>query len=683
MFPLLGAHPMLGRSFLPEEGAAGADARTVILSHGLWQRRFGADSGILNRSITLNDAPWIVVGVMPPGFGLPGNTAELWSPLAPGEGSDDRGNRFLRVVGRLAPGGSLRSATDELNLIAARIGREEPASSNWSVTILGMTDAMLGEDFHSAVKILLGAVVLVLLIACSNVATMVLGRATARRRELAVRTALGAGRRRLARLLVTENILLGLGSSVLGIAVAAGLIRVLLGLQPAGLPRLDQTRVNLLALLVAIGLGLLIGLGFGLLPLTRKTGEALPAGLREGERGETGSRRRHRTQRLLVVAETALAVLLLSGAGLLVRSFLRLQQVDLGFDSSGVSAINLTLPESRYPGAARILGFYGELMERLRAVPGVESVSAINSLPLSGVNSALAFGIVGRALPPPGQSPDADFRSVMPGYFHTMGIRLIGGRDFTAQDDSTGSGVAIISATAARLYWSGANPVGSRIRIGDAATGPEALVIGVVADVRYLSLEREHRPLIYTSALRTAPRTMSLVTKSVGTPLSAEAVRRLVTAIDPAQAVAGIQEMDAVVDEVMAGSRFNVIVLGIFAAFALGLGVIGLYGVMAYAVVQRTRELGVRLALGAEPRRVLRMILGESLALTGTGILLGAVGALLLNRVLQNLLFGVQPNDPLALLIATLMLMGGGLAGGLLPARRAARVDPIETLKSD
>jgi predicted permease len=484
-------------------------------------------------------------------------------------------------------------------------------------------------------------------------------------------------------LLVTENILLGLGSSVLGIALAAGLIRFMLLLQPAGLPRLEQTRISPLALLVAIGLGLLVGLGFGLLPLTRRTGEALPAGLREGARGEAGARGRHRTQRLLVVAETALAVLLLSGAGLLVRSFVRLQQVDLGFIPSGVSAISLTLPESRYPNSTRILGFYGELRERLQAVPGVESIAAINSVPLNGVNSALAFGIVGRPLPAPGQSPDADIRSVMPGYFQTMGIPLLAGRDFTTGDDSTGSGVVILSATAARLYWGDASPVGSRIRIGDAARGPEALVIGVVGDVRYLSLEREHRPLLYVSALRTAPRTMSLMTKSVGTPLSAEAVRRLVTAIDPAQAVAGIQTMDEVVDGVMAGSRFNVIVLGIFAAAALGLGVIGLYGVMAYTVVQRTRELGVRLALGAEPGRMLRMIMGESMALTGTGVILGAMGALLLNRVLQKLLFGIQPNDPLALLTAMLVLMAGGLAGGLVPARRAAGVDPIETLKSD
>jgi putative ABC transport system permease protein len=686
LFALLGVTPALGRLFSAEEDAPGAPGRPLVISDATWRNRFGADSAALGRVMTLNGEPWTVIGVMPRDFFIPGNPAEVWMPLGSGAAVSDRGNRFLRVLGRLKPGVSIESARGELLTIAGRLGTQYPASNaGWTVTSLSLSDAVVGEEFKSAVTILLGAVGLVLLIACVNVSTMVLGRSTTRSRELAVRAALGAGTGRLGRLLLAEGLVLGAIGGAFGVALAVALVRLLHALEPPNLPRLDLVSVNgsvlALAALLAIGCGLL----FGLVPLRRASRAPLLQSLREGGRGVAGGRSGQRTQRVLVVAEMTFAVLLLSGAGLLIQSLIRLQQVDLGFEGRNILAVRLTLPRTRYEGRGPAVRFYTGLLERARALPGVRAVAAVSVVPLGGTNTGTVFAVEGRPLPDPKSTPDADVRAATPGYFQLMNIPLLVGRDFTEQDDSTAALAAVISATTARRYWPDASPLGARIRVGDILRGPLAEVVGVVGDVRHLSLESpEHRPMIYFPLRSTGTLSMTVVLAGASDPGSLTGVfRREVNAMDPGLPLSTVRVMDEIVADAFTQRRFNVIVLGLFAFAALVLAGIGLYGVMAYAVSQRTHELGVRLALGAQRRDVVRMVLGESLRLVGGGVVLGVAGALLLNGLLSTMLFEVKPNNPVALIGASALLLGIALLGSFLPARRASRVDPMTTLRQE
>jgi predicted permease len=686
LFALLGVRPVLGRLFAPAEDRLDAPGRPVVLGYGLWQRRFGGARDVLGRVLQLNGEPATVIGVMPRGFVLPGNPAELWQPMGGTAQNPDRGNRFVRVLGRLKPGISAEAARQELATISGRLQAQYPGSNtNWGITLLGLTDAVVGEDFHSAVRVLLGAVALVLLIACANVATMILGRNTARSRELAVRVALGAGRGRLARLLLAEGLLLGAGGGLLGAGFAFALVRLLHALEPPGLPRLDQIGVNGMVLLVAALLAVGSGIVFGLVPLRRAGRTSLTHSLREGGRAVAGGRERQRTQRVLVVAQMTLAVLLLSGAGLLIRSLVQLQQVELGFNAAEVLIVDVTLPRARYGSPGPVAGFYGQFLARLRSLPGVREAAAVSAVPLSGNNSGTVFAVEGRPLPDPSAVPDADYRSVTPGYFHLMEIPLLRGRDFTEQDDSAAVPVVILSATTAQRFWPKQDPLGSRIRLGDVVKGPLVQVVGVVGDVRHLSLETpEHRPMLYFPLRRTGQRAMSVLLRTKADPAALTAgIRNELRALDPVQPVTAFRSLAEVVSGAYAQQRFNVVVLGLFAAAALLLAAIGLYGVMAYAVRQRTHELGVRLALGAERGSVVRMVLGEALRLVVAGILLGLGGALLLDHTLTALLFGVKPGDPLALLLASVLLLGVGLLGSYAPARRAARVDPMTTLREE
>ncbi len=699
LFALLGVKPALGRLFTSREDRPGEAARPLVLSQSIWRRRFGQDPAVLGRTLTLNGEPWTVIGVMPKDFSVPGNSAEVWMPLTgldaglhpaldagmASSPTQDRGNRYLRVLGRLKPAVSLTAAREEMNTIAHRLDAQYPGSNTgWTVTVLGLTDAVVGQQFRAAVTILFGAVGLVLLIACANVATMVLGRSAARSRELAVRASLGAGSARLGRLLMAEGLLLGVMGGAIGVLLAFGLVRLLHALEPPNLPRLDQVSVNGIVLAVAGLLSVGTGIVFGMVPLRWATRIPLTQALREGGRGSSAGRRRQQTQRLLVVSEMTLAVLLLSGAGLLIRSLIRLQAVELGFEPRNVLAVDLSLPATGYPGLAPTR-FYGDLLDRVRTVPGVRGAAAISSVPLGGPNAGTVFAIQGQPVPDPKSTPDADWRVVTPGYFRLMNIPLIRGRDFAEQDDSAAASVVLISATTARRFWPGADPVGATIRLGDVVKGPLAQVVGVVGDVHHLSVEAiEQRPMLYFPHRASGSRRMSLLVSATGDfGALAVAVRREVRVMDPGLPLSAVRTMDEVVDAAYAQRRFNVVVLGVFAAAALVLAGIGLYGVMAYSVSQRTPELGVRLALGAQGGEVVRMVLGESMRLVAGGLALGLGGALLLNRTLAALLFEIKPNDPAALIGASVLLAGIALLGSFVPARRAARVDPMTTLRQE
>ena len=685
LFALLGVKPLLGRLFSADEDGAGAADRPLVLSHALWLRRFGGDSSIVGRVLSLDSEPWTVVGVMPEDFFVPGTPAAVWMPMGSDPAATDRGDRHLRVLGRLKAAASIDAARQDLATIAQRVEAQFPGSnSGWGVALLPLPDAVLGAEFRTAVKILFGAVGIVLLIACVNVATMVLGRSAARARELAVRTALGAGSRRLGRLLLTEGLVLGLAGGAIGLFLAFALVELLHAVAPPSLPRLDEVAVNGAVLGVAALLSVGCGIGFGLVPLARASRVELTRVLREGGRGVSGGRSRHHTQRMLVVAEMTLAVLLLSGAGLLIRSLIRLQAVDLGFEAPRTLAVDLALPAARYPGL-QPARFYADLLERIRTLPGVRAASAISSVPLGGPNTGTSFAVQGRPLPDQKSMPDADYRFVTPGYFQQLSIPLLRGRDFTERDDSAGSRVVIISATVADRFWPGQDPVGAQVRLGDVVRGPVAEIIGVVGDVRHLSLETpEQRPMMYFPERRAGSPTMTLLVTTSGNPADlTPALRREVSTMDPGLPLGTVRTMDEVVDAVFAQRRFNVVVLGVFAAAALVLAGIGLYGVMAYAVSQRTHELGVRLALGAQRGEVVRMVLSESLRLVAGGVVLGLGGALLLNRMLSGLLFEVKPSDPASLLAASALLVGIALLGSFVPARRAARVDPMTTLRQE
>ncbi len=678
---LLGVNPVLGRSFSAAEDAPGSGDRPVLIGWGLWQRRFGGSREVLGRVLDLGGGPATVIGVMPQGFVLPGNPAELWFPLGGVIQDSSRGNHFLRVLGRLKPGVSPAAAHAELETIHRRLAAQYPGSNTgWGVTLLPLIDAELGKSFHSGVTLLLGAVALVLLIACANVATMILGRNTARTRELAVRIALGAGQGRLARLLLAEGLVIGAAGGLLGVGLAFGLVRLLHALEPGNLPRVEAVAVNGIVLLVAASLAIGCGIAFGLVPLRRAAGVSLTSSLREGGRGTGSGRERQRVQRALVVAQLTLAVLLLSGSGLLIRSLVQLQQVPLGFNPENVLAQDLALAQNRYPTPGAVITLYERLLERARALPGVRDAAAVSAPPLTGNNPVAVFAVVGRPVPDVNALPDADYRIVTPGYFRTVDIPLLRGRDFTPADDST---VVILTESTARRHLEGTDPLGARIRLGDETDGPVVEVVGVVGDARYLSLETpEPRPMLYFPLRRTGTRAMTVLLRSNADPGAlAQPLRAELHALDAAQPLGAVRTLDEIVAQTYAGPRFNVVIFGLFAVVAILLAGIGLYGVMAWAVRQRTQELGVRLALGANPGQVVRMVLGSSLRLALLGIGFGLAGALLLNRTLTDLLFGVKPGDPLALLIACLLLVGIALLSSYAPARRAARVSPMETLR--
>jgi len=699
----LRAKPALGRLFDNADDQPGAPG-LVLLSHGLWQSRFGADAGMVNHPITLDGRPYTVIGVMPAGFAFPSRT-DLWLPVGPlssEESWKSRGNHpGLFGVARLKPGVTLPQARAEMETIAVRLEQQYPDSNkNNRVRVEPLLDNYV-RNVRRALWTLLGAVGLVLLIACANVANLLLARAAARQKEMAVRAALGAGRWRIVRQLLTESVLLALGGGAFGLLLASGGVRLILALSRDAIPRAAEVGLDAGVLAFTAGIAVLTGILFGLAPAWQGSRADLQDTLKDTTRGTTGGRARLRQG--LVVAEVALTLVMLTGAGLLLRSFHRLQQVNAGFSSERVLSFRLDLPEKKYGKEELQVGFYQRLVEGLRALPGVQAVSVTSRLPLGGNDWQTSFLIEGRPEPPPHERPSMEVHLVGPDYFRVMGIPLLHGRAFTDQDDRghlrgrdlsgftdgerwmSGLNTIIVDEEFARRHWPNEDAIGKRVRLPWGEKGPLLTVVGVVGRVKLNQLnERGGFVQAYLPFLQGASGSMAVVMKTTLNPKTLiAAARQQVKALDPDQPVYDTRALRELRDNSIAPQRLNFALLSVFAAVALALAVIGLYGVLAYAVAQRQREIGVRMALGAQRRDVLGLVVGHGMRLTMIGVILGLTGAFALTRVLEGLLFETKPFDPATFLSVTVILVGVALLACWIPARRAARVQPMAALRHE
>jgi predicted permease len=678
LFPLLGVEARFGRSLVADDARAGP-AAVAVLRYDLWETRFGADSTIVGRDVMLDGNRVTIVGVMPPRFTVPGSSAGVWQPMMMDSVADDHANRYLRVLGRLGPGVSLDRARMELEVVAARLARAHPSSNGgWTVNMLTVTENVVGTQFRRAVLVLLGVVGLVLAIACANAANLQLARATARRREIALRAALGASRGRIVTQLLTESALLSVIAGAAGVALAyAGIARLrVIGAETV--PRLSDVHLDAPVLVFSIVVALGSGVLFGLVPALQASRADVGEVLKEGGRG--GDRGRGRVRSALVVAEVALSLVLLIGAGLLLRSFARLQAVDIGFESRGMLVVPLQVPEASYGEPERVIAFYHATLAGVRALRGVTDAAAVSSAPFMGPNSGLSFVRPDRPAVP-GQLPDADFRVITPGFLRVLRIPLVQGRDLAPTDRAGSPPVALISQAMARRYWPNENPIGSKVRTGDPVHGTSYTIVGVVGDARYQSLETpETRPMIYFGIEQLPRRTMSLVFRTTDSGGIAPAVRRVVGGVDPALPPASVVAMERVLELTTATRRLAMVLLSLFAGTAMTLAVIGVYSVMAYAVRQQTREFGIRIALGAPRTSLLGTVVGRAARLAAAGVVLGSLGAMALTDSLSILLFGVEPTDPVTFAAVAILLGTVAVAASLFPAWNATRASPLVAL---
>jgi len=688
-FTMLGAEPVHGRSFRPEEEKAGAEP-VVVIGYGLWQRQFGADPDIVGKAISLSGNLCTVVGIMPAGFEPPLiNNAEIWRTLEPVlPDSCGYGCLVLRVMARVKPGRTIVQARSEMSTIARRLEEDHPGGQRGvGVTVVTLQEQLVG-DLRPVLLVLVVAVGFVLLIACANVANLLLARSAAREREIALRTALGASRSRLMRQLLTESLLLASIGGVAGLLIAYWMVRALVVFGPEDTPRLTTVAVDGTALLFTLAATLVTGLLFGLAPSGQSLGSDLNQALKEGNR-ESRRPARGILRSALVVLEVALSLVLLIIAGLLMKSFMLLQGVDPGFDPRRMLTINIRLPNASYGQPHRIVAFYSELLTRIKNTAGVREAGAVSSLPLGGSNTDLSFAIEGRSKPPPNQEPVAWYSSVTTGYFLATGMRFLRGRPFSDADDSTASRVVIINERMARRYWPDEDPIGRRIGFGGPVdvTGISAdwrRIVGIVADVKHFGLDADARPSMYFPDRQRPTRVMNLVVRTAGDPLRlVPAVRAEVASLDPHLAIANIASMESILAGSIGLRRFTLFLTGLLAVVALSLAAIGVYGVISYSVAQRTHEIGIRMALGAHAGNVLSMILKWGLGMMGFGMALGYGAALLVTPLISSLLFGVTSTDPQTFVLIGLLLTLIALLACYLPARRATKVDPLVSLRSN
>jgi len=679
-FETLGTPALHGRTFTGDDHVAGRN-RVVVISHGLWTRRFARDPSLVGRTVTLNGEPFEVVGVMPPAFTYPAaQTLDAWLPLSyfgPDQIGRGRGAHFLAVIARLKPGASEAQLRSELSALAERLSREYPDNPGWtSVTTTPIRESIVG-DVRAPLTVLMAAVALLLLIACVNIASLLLARAAGRQPELAVRAALGAGRGRIARQLLTESLTLALAGGLLGVALGVLAVEAFASWGAAELPRAQAIRVDLAVLGFAVAVSVAAGLAFGLLPALRASNR-LEQSLRAGSRaavGGTGQRLRS----ALVVAEVALAVVLVTGAALAAKSLGRLVAIDPGFNADNVLVVTLSIPSRYFETSDGARNYYESVLDAVRGVPGVQAAGAIRDLPLRGRGEMLRPAIAGRPTPP-GGNPAVQVHHIGGEYFKAMGIPLRAGRTFEPTDRAGSPLVVVVNEELARRNWPGEEAVGRSLRFGET----DVPVVGVVGDVRQAGLAEPVEPTLYFHALQVLRARMTIVARTAGDPLTyADPVRRAIWAQDSDQTITGVTTVDEVLGTAVARPRVIAWLLGSFGALGLTLGVLGIFGVLAYSVTQRQREIGVRMALGASPGSVLRLIVGRGMLLAAAGVAVGTVAAALLTSFMEALLFGIEPSDPATFAQVIVMLLAAAAVASWLPARRALGIDPVSALRAE
>jgi len=682
-FDAYGVKPVLGRMLLPEEDAPGKN-HVVVLSYPFWQRVFGGTRDVVGRAVQLNGEPYTVVGVAPIGFGLT-SKVDVWTPMAfkPDETANDaRGGHYIGVVGRLRPGVTVAQARAELEVIASQLAKQYPDSNKgWGILMMPLQDYSV-RDVRPVLYTLLGAVGCVLLIACANLANLLLARATARHREISIRAALGASRGRLVRQLLTESVVLSLCGGAAGVILARWGLYALLALAPTSLPRISEIHLDSGVLIFSLALSIITGLVFGIAPAWLAARADVNEALKQGTRGSTEGGARGRLRSALVVLEVTFALMLLGGAGLLARSFMQLAHVDPGFAPENATLLRLALPAKKYAMPEQQTAFADALLERVKVLPGVQSAGITHSMPLAG-DYVLGFNIEGRPAIAPSDLPSTNYYAVTPDYFRAMGIRLIRGRIFTPQDDAKAPRVAIINETMARQHFPNEDPIGKRINI---TQGPDAWrqIVGIVGDIKQYGVDKATSAQSYEPFAQVPFSSLILVIRTNGSPAALlGALRPAVYAVDKDQPVGTIRPLEEIMAESIARQRFAMTLLTVFSLVALIIAAVGIYGVMAYSVVQRTGEFGIRMALGAQQRDVLCLVLAQGGKLVGLGLIIGLAGTLAASRAIGSMLFNTSAQDPLTLGSITLLLGAVAFIACLLPANRATKVNPIEALRAE
>jgi putative ABC transport system permease protein len=684
-FAVMGVQPVLGRLYTEDQEKVGSDA-VVVLSYGLWQRKFGGAADALGKTVVLNGRAHEIIGVMPPELALPRN-AQLWKPLAvPDAVRTQRGAFWLPVIGKLKPGVSVQQAQTEIAGIADRLEKAYPQfQAGFGANIVPLQKQLVG-DIERSLLLLMAAVGCVLLIACANLGNLMLGRTAARRKELAIRTALGARRGRLVRQIVTETFVIAIAGSVLGLLLAFWATEFFISLGGDAIPRKEAIAIDGRVLVFTLLLAGVAALLAGLIPALQASRTAVRDHLQEGGR-EGGSGGSRRTRSVLIAAEMALAFVLLAGAGVLVRTLWTMQRVDRGFDARGVAVMTLSLPQTLFAGPDNVRAFYAQLLDRVRVLPGVQSAATATGILQPLLANSGIYTIEGKPLPPPGQQIEYPVEIVSPGFFETLKIPFAAGRPFGSQDHASVPPVVVVNETFARMAWPGQDAIGRRIRPGDGSDGsaalPWATVIGVIRDVRRADLRRAVRPEIYRSTLQTAPRTQVLIVRTTGEPTEIlPVVRREVQALNPMLPLFATGTLEAELSETLSQPRFRAVLLAGFAVIAMLLASIGIYGVTAHAVGQRTQEVGVRMALGAQRSDVLLLMLRQHLRPALIGVAIGIAGAFALGRFLQSMVYGVAASDPITFVLMGAVLLAVAFAACLLPARRATRIDALVALRN-
>lgn len=691
-FDVLGVSPILGRQFTRNDAEPG-QGQNVVLSYGLWQRYFSAAPDVINQTVRLNGQPYTVVGVMPPTLNFPQN-AQFWIPASydvpgcggPGDPRGQRGMHCLRGIARIKAGTSLQQANAELKTISDQLAKQYPdEASNFIALATPLQDQLVGSA-RTPLLVLLGAVACVLLIVVANVANLLMARATVRARELAIRAAIGANRSTLMRQLLTESVVIALVGGALGVLLAFWSVDLILALDPGEVPRVAPIGVDGRALGFAVVLSMVTGVLFGVVPAWQASKPELQNTLKDNTRGTTGDGNRHIARAGLVLAEVSISLVLLVGAGLLFRSLMTLMDMPLGFTTSRMLTMTVAPTGENYRSPGQFLGYWNRVLERVRAVPGVEQVALSSSLPLGGGISVLSYQPEGKPEMPPNQQPLSHYVEASPGYFSTMGIAVVRGREFTDQDAVENPRTILISEAMARREFPDVDPIGRRFSFGPGEDGqPQWLeIVGVVGNVRQYRADQDPVPMTYAPYTAQPGRAQNLMIRTAGDPLAAAgAIRAALQALDPSLPVSPPRTLDAVVGASLTQRKFNMTLLIVFAGIALVLAIAGIYGTVAYSVAQRTQEIGIRVALGATSREILGLVLYGALKPVAAGLAVGVVASLALTRALDRLVFGISTTDPMTFISLPLLLAVVAFIAGLLPAMRATRVDPLEALRVD